>query len=184
MWKWEGKPQSKRYMVRLGNPIFQGDPLFFILLYFTWFLTIFSDFFHDWLSQPVHGAVQCVVCCSVAPLRKEGIFKQMSDEITFLTPSFSSAVAVKSAMPIFLYRTCFHSLNVTRMQKIQSLSLTILDCQEPRFGFLKSCFVRGLTNGRPRETFTLSDLWGTDKSDLFCKQLNLVLKEFNVKCQY
>lgn len=127
---------------------------------------------------------RCVVCCSVAPRRKEGIFKQMSDEITFLTPSFSSAEAVKSAMPIFLYFTCFHSLNVTRMQKIQSLSLTILDCQEPHFGFLKFCFVRGLTNGRPRETFTLSDLWGTDKSDLFCKQLNLVLKEFNVKCQY
>ena len=123
-------------MVRLGNPIFQGDPLFFIFLYFSLFMTIFFHLFHGWLSQPVHSAVQCVFCCSVAPFprhwvrdgqrngeEKEYLNKLQTscrEEITFLMQSFSSTGAVKSAMPFFLYFACFHSLNVIRMQKIQS----------------------------------------------------------------
>ena len=210
MWKWGGKPQSKCYMVRLGNPIFQGDPLFFIFLYFSLFMTIFFHLFHGWLSQPVHSAVQCVFCCSVAPFprhwvrdgqrngeEKEYLNKLQTscrEEITFLMQSFSSTGAVKSAMPFFLYFACFHSLNVIRMQKIQSSHSWSSHSWTTRtllwfYEILLCSRSQKWQTRRNGPTSTLSDLWGTDKSDLICisiwsQQLNLVLKVFNVKCQY
>ena len=170
MWKWGGKPQSKCYMVRLGNLIFQGDPLFFIFLYFSLFMTIFFHLFHGWLSQPVHSAVQCVVCCSVAPFprhwvrdgqrngeEKEYLNKLQTscrEEITFLMQSFSSTGAVKSAMPIFSVFRLFSFFKCHQNAEnsvLTLLVLTLLDRPEPCFGFTKSCFVRGLRNGRPGE---------------------------------
>ena len=145
MWKWGGKPQSKCYMVRLGNLIFQGDPLFFIFLYFSLFMTIFFHLFHGWLSQPVHSAVPCVFCCSVAPFphhwvrdgqrngeEKEYLNKLQTscrEEITFLMQSFSSTGAVKSAMPIFSVFRLFSFFKCH--QNAENSVLTLLDDQNP-----------------------------------------------------